>query len=294
MWNTKKAHGYVNFTTTLFLNLNYTGSPNQNLEFYCCNSSFNISGGTAPQDDAANCAYLNGLTSSFFDTRSYTSRNSSYVKATFSVVEGKIAGIGVTNKTYVYFRSNTIGAGTYIARYANESSGTNVSFKDSKVAWISTDDGDSFTQAEFTPDIWFSQITSGSQFELGVYARDTLNNTYTNFSIYTDGIGISNYPIGQPAIYAYQNFYNTDENNHSNEDEDLNGTYTDNMTIRINAAIDPDAVGSVNHSLYLMNLDGSLNYTINNSFYSSDDSDVLVHFNTRFYSFISFFYSFIF
>jgi len=120
----------------------------------------------------------------------------------------------------------------------------------------------------------------GDQFQLGVYVEDTLGNNLTNLTFYTDDIGDVNYPITYPNIEAYMQGI-VIEHNASLEDQDLNGTYHDNITIHVNIAIDPDAIGTVNHSLYLYNTDGTLNYTINNSFYSLDDSNVHVFFDTN-------------
>jgi len=45
-------------------------------------------------------------------------------------------------------------------------------------------------------------------------------------------------------------------------------------------AKDPDAPGTINHSLYLYNPDGTYNMTINSGFYSSDDSNINILYNT--------------
>ncbi|MCK5788862.1 MAG: hypothetical protein KAH32_07675 [Chlamydiia bacterium] len=278
-WDSKKAHGEDNYTTTLFLNLNYTGKPNKDLNFFYCNSSYNTSGTLAPQDDIDNCVYLSSFDKTYLDSRVYSSRNSSYVKGLFSVINGKIAGIETTKIAYGYLRSQVPNTLSYTVRYTNGTSGTNVSFKDSKTAWTSTNDGDTFTQAEFTPDIWFSQIDNNSQSHIKVYVTDIYGNSYNNLAFRNDTIGDVNFAIGSPSIQAYKTGISL-PSNHTNEDEDLNGTYTGFMTIHVNIAIDPDANGIVNHSLYLTNTNGSINYTINSTFYSSDDSDIHIYFNT--------------
>jgi hypothetical protein len=278
-WNLEAEMGIANYTTTMFSNINYTGSPNKALNVFFCNSSYNISAGISPHDDNAHCAYLDTFSEATLSNKDYFSRNSSYVKRVFAITNGQIAGITATSTVYMFYDSHS-SVGTYDIRYANGSSGTNVSFKDSKVAWTSTDDGANWTQAEFTPDIWFSQSKDGDQSQLGVYVEDLAGNDYTNFTFYTDDIGDVNFQISNPSIKAYQNFLNTNQSNHDHENEDLNGTYNDWMTIQVNTAHDPDAQGTVNHSLYLYNTDGTYNYTLNNSFYSSDDSNIHIYFNT--------------
>jgi len=280
-WDSKKAHNEDNYTTTVFFNADYKSNGGTKLlDFYYCNNSYDMEGGIPPQDEIDSCVYLNSMSKSNLDTKTYSSRNSSYVHGVYGVIDGKIGGIETTNYSYGYLRSVETATFSYYIRYANGTSGTNVSFNESKVAWYSTDDGDSFTQAEFTPDIWFSQITNASLSEIGIYVKDLLGNNYTNFTFKTDEIGDINFPISNPKIHAYQNFYNTNTSNHDGENEDLNGTYNKNMTVHINIAIDPDSVGNVTHNLTLHNIDGSLNYTINGSFKSIDDSDVHIIFDT--------------
>ena len=223
-------------------------------------------------EDMDNCIQIGSFGTADLDDIYYTSRNSSYMKSCFGVNSSIFGGITITDTCYVAYESGTT-TGNYRIRYANGSSGTNVSFADSNVAWTSANDAVNWTQAQFTPDIWFSTIKQGDQFKLGVYAENNTGGNYTNFSLYTDDIGDVNYPISKPGIAYYEcvcgskNYY-------------LNGSYGRNMTINVNMAKDPDAPGTVNHSLYLYNPNGTLNTTINASFNSSDDSNVNVIFNT--------------
>ena len=223
-------------------------------------------------EDTDNCVQLDAFGTADLDDIYYASRNSSYLKSCFSVNTSHFGGINATDTFFIAYESGTT-TGNYRVRYANGSSGTNVSFADSKVAWTSTNDAVDWTQAQFTPDLWFSTIKQGDQFKLGVYAENNTGGNYTNFSLYTDDIGDVNYPISKSDIAYYEsvggskNYY-------------LNGSYAGNMTINVNMAKDPDAPGTVNHSLYLYNPGGTLNTTINASFNSSDDSNVNVIFNT--------------
>jgi len=279
-WNLESMRDTANYTTCIFRNINYSGNPNKDLIAYFCNSSYDPTDSTKTKD-STNCVFVNSLDKTDLEDIYYSSRNSSYSKSCYAVIDGKLGGITATDIIYVSYESTLNSAvGNYLVRYANGSSGTNVSFKDSKVAWTSTDDGTTWTQAEFTPDIWFSGVNDGDQFQAGVYVEDELGNSYTNFTFYTDDIGDVNFPITSPNIQFYAQGIKA-EGDHSGEDGDLNKTYSDYMTVHANMAKDPDAVGAVNHSLYLYNTDGTLNMTINNSFYSSDDSDVHVYFDTN-------------
>ena len=223
-------------------------------------------------EDTDNCVQLDAFSTADLDDIYYTSRNSSYMKSCFGVNTSHFGGINATDTFFIAYESETT-TGNYLVRYANGSSGTNVSFANSNVAWSSTDDATAWTQAQFTPDLWFSTIKQGDQFQLGVYAENSTGGNYTNFSLYTDDIGDVNYPISKPGIAYY-------ESADGSKNHYLNGSYAGNMTINVNMAKDPDASGTVNHSLYLYNPDGTLNTTIDASFNSSDDSNVNVIFNT--------------
>ncbi|MEA3283115.1 MAG: DUF2341 domain-containing protein [Euryarchaeota archaeon] len=226
-----------------------------------------------PSRDTDNCVCLNTLGAADLNDIYYTSRNSSYSRSCYGINGNKIAGINATGTYYIAYESDTTAGNCYSVRYANGSSGTNVSFADSNVAWSSTDDADNWIQAQFTPDLWFSAITDGDRFQLGVYAESNVGSNHTNFTLYTDDIGDINYPISNPSIAYYENAGGT-------KDYDLTGLYAGDMTININMAKDPDAPGTVKHSLYLYNSNGMLNTTINSSFYSQDDSNVNVIFDT--------------
>jgi hypothetical protein len=270
-WDDYRIQGFVNYTTEVFFNINYTGIPNDVLSFIYCNSSYDLTAGTSPQDDNDNCAVLSSIPYTALDTRAYSSRNSSYVQGTFVVTDGKVGGVGTTPISYGYFRSLAQGVGDYTLRYATGATGTNVSFANSKVAWSSSDDGDTLTQFAGTPDVWFAQITDNGQFEMGIYAKDTLNNAFSNFTVYTDLFDEDiNFSITNPNIESYDG------------NDDLNGTYSGDMTVKINPAIDGNAVGTVNHTLYVVSASAPYNviYIINNSFYSPDDSAVNILWDT--------------
>jgi hypothetical protein len=217
------------------------------------------------------CVYLGPLSTTDLDDIDYTSRNSSYSKFCFGVNNSKIGGINTTNTFYIAYESETT-TGNYTVRYANGSSGTNVSFNDSKVAWSSTNNATNWIQAKFTPDLWLASINSGDIFQLGVYVENSTGANYTNFMLYNDPIGDVNYPISDPGIKWYQSAS-------GGTDSTRDGTHSGDMTIRVGMAKDPDGPGTVEHNLTLRYTNGSWCYTINESFNSSDDSDVDVVFD---------------
>jgi len=283
IWDLETERGIENYTRTIMRNFGYTGNPNKLLNSYYCNSSYNKTGGSSPSSDTINCVFVNSLDETEVDNIYFTDRNSSYSKGVGSVTNGKIGGITTTPKAYVYYESLTSQpAGSWKVRYTNGSSGTNVSFKDSKTAWTSTDGGITWTQAEFTADYYVAGSGNGDIVQFGFFGEDTYGNFFYNTTFVLDEIGDANLPINNPSIFSYmQGLVSFDNHSADEGNQNLNGTYYDNMTIHVNTAIDPDSVGNVTHNLTLRNTDGTFNYTINGSFKSSDDSDVHIYFDTN-------------
>ena len=236
-----------------------------------------------PARKTESCLFINALEPSDISTPTYTSRNSSYTKQCFSSINGLLGPLKLTDEMYIYY-TTIEESGSYDLRYVNGSTGANISFAETELAWKISDDGFNSTEQALTPDVWFSSRKDNDTFLLGVYAEDVHGNNYTNFSMFSDDIESANNPISSPSIdYLGQGRIAEDDSCHSSGtcgDYFLNGSYYDNMTIRIQIAIDGDNQGAVNHSLYLCNPDGSVNFTINSSFYSSDDSDMNVYFDT--------------
>jgi hypothetical protein len=206
--------------------------------------------------DSPFCVWGHSFNTTELDNIEYSSRNSSYTKISFSVNNSKIGDIDTTDTCYYYFGSEATGASGYLIRYANGSSGTNVSFADSNVAWSSANDVVNWTQTQFTPDLWHATIKEGDLFQLGVYVENNTGANYTNFTLYEDEIGDVNWNISDPHIAYYQSAS-------SGKDYDKNGTYAANMTIHVEMATDPDGPGTVTHNLTLRYPDGSWYYTIN-------------------------------
>jgi len=289
-YDLERIKGSENYTLSAFGNFNQTEyAPNKNLNIHYCNSSYLdsecggdfLTGSCSDKPPASdNCVYLNSMPSVALSNRAYTEENSSYIGPdVYGIIDGKIGGIVTTNLSYIYYHSETQ-PNSYTIRYANGSSGTDVNFNDSKLAFISTNDGLAYSQLEGTPDIYLNVIKSGDQLQMGGCSWDLLGNEFCSYNFYSDDIGDVDFPISSPNIEFYAQGILA-EGDHTGENKDLNKTYRDNMTIHINMAIDPDAVGNVTHNLTLRNTDGTLNYTINASFNSSTDADVHIYFDTN-------------
>lgn len=285
----------MNYTIYLESNLNFSSVPNKDLELYFCNSTYIDDRCTAdgtgydcttnPDDDTDNCVYLTVVTTTDLATRDYVDRNSSYWEHDIGVSEGLVGGIRVSNHSYIYYVSDaTAVTGYFTMRYANGSTGTNISFSNSNVSWSTTDAGTNFITAAWTPDTWMGFTKNNTWFQMGVYCEDTSprQNNYTNFLLLNDFIGDANLPISTPNINAFmQGIVNIGDAT-DDEDTDLNGTYYANMTIHINIATDPDSPGTVEHNLTLhSSVNFSVAHVINASFYSPDDSDLHVFFDTN-------------
>jgi len=279
MWNQEEIRGNTlgNYTVNLFSNL-WDGGSVKRLFVYFCNSSFDITGTTLPEDDTDNCVYL----SSFDETillptaLEWSSRNSSYIRSVFGINNGTIGGIKATEYNYLSFETLANKNQAYKFAMCNGSSGTEPSFLNSSTAWQT--DGATPEFINYTADNWYGVIKSGDEFQLGIYIEDNLANNVTNFTFIMDEIGDVNHPITYPAILHY--CQGTGETCLNGEDWDLNKTYNKIMAVHVGIALDPDSIGQVNHTLTLMNTDYSFNSVINASIVSVDDSDVHVDFDT--------------
>jgi len=285
----EEIKGKDNYTVISHAYFNYTGSvaANKDMIVTLCNQSFiDDDFNTTSVDDSENCGFIQTFPSTARGSPyDWKEKNSSYYSSVFGIIDGTIAGIIVTDYVYIQYSSNLPKTqGPYTINYANGTSLTNFDYDESNLSWISSDAGETWTQFPGTPDIHITTIVQDKDvFELGgcVWDLAPTPNSYCNLTFYQDEIGDVNFDVSGVSIAYYQNFHNTNESYHEGEDLDLNGTYSKNMTIHINTALDPDQKGVVNHSLYLYQTDGTtLVYLINDSFYSEDDLDKHIFFNT--------------
>ncbi len=263
-----------NYTMNSFRNLAVTGAPSKTFRAFYCNSSYNPAG-SVQVINSPNCALINSLTSTEINNRIFTDRNSSYSKGTYGIINGHFGGIKATAEFYIEYESPETAAGkSYELRYANGTTNTDVPFNQTNVAWITTNGGTTWVQANFTPDVFTTSTRSANdEFDFGYYATDMYGNAGYNFSLVRDEITPTNHPISYPIVLEYNN-------SALNYDINLNGTHKGIMQIKIGCAKDPDSVGNVTHNLTLRNTDGTWNYTINGSFLCPNDLDLWINFNT--------------
>ena len=264
----------ANYSANLFLDIGVENSPSKPLQMYYCNSSYSPAGSTQPMD-SSNCILANVLSEIAINNKLFTEKNSSYIRGTFSITNGRYAGIKTTAEYYLQFRTDNTAVGkNYLLKYVNGSTVTNVKFNDTKVAWTSTNAGVTWTQALWTPDIFTTFVKEANdEFQLGYYVTDLKGNAGYNFTFIEDPITPTNHPISNPFIIRYNSTANINDVN-------KNATHKGIMNILINTATDPDSVGNVTHNLSLMNTDGTQNYTINASFKAPLDLDMWINFNT--------------
>lgn len=218
-----------------------------------------------------NCVFLENLLPANI-TSYYNYLNSSYIKSTYSVTNGKIGNIVATPEYYFLYLTSSIYS--YYLRYANGSTVTGIPFSETNVSWTSNNNGNNWTQAKWTPDVFTTTTKKvGDEFQFGIYVCDVLGNCYSNFSFFTDIVTTINHKISTPQIYMF---------NSSSllNDANLNGVHKGNMNIFVLPAIDIDSIGNVTHNLSLFNTDGTFNRTINGSFLASGDTSLWINFNT--------------
>lgn len=267
--------GTKNYTMNVYRNILYgTPTPSSPLNGFYCNSSYNPSAGIKVIN-SPNCVLVNSITPTMLNTIIFTDRNSSYSKGTYSVTNGKFGGIGVTSEFYFEYETLQGVGAEYKMKYVNGTplDNMNTTFKNTNVAWTSTNAGATWTQAQWTPDVFTTMVRSANdEYQSGLgHVCDMVGNCFTNTTIVTDTITLTNHPITNPTILYYNNTV---------FDVDLNATHSGILTIRVGVAKDPDNVSAVTHNLTLRNPDGSWNYTINSSFLAPDDAPIYIYFNT--------------
>jgi hypothetical protein len=267
--------GSLNYTIIAFRNVRVTATaPSSVLRAFYCNSSYSPAAGITALA-SPNCVLINSITPANLAVKVLTDRNSSYSQGEYSVINGKIGGIVATPLHYYYYdtlESNPNYAYRYA--YANGSTNTNTSFSQTGRTWTSSNSGATWTLLPATLDLMeFTSKSGQDEFQFGYCAYDLLGNLGCNSTVFTDDITPTNHPISSPAILTYNS--STTLN-----DVDLTGTHYDMMNVRIGCAKDPDSVGNVTHSLTLRNSDGSLNYTINNSFLCPSDAATWITWNS--------------
>lgn len=271
-YDLERIRGSVNYTVVVFADLGFTTLSPRLVRNYYCNSTYNVSGSARPVV-SPNCALVNTFTEAQITNKSFLDRNSSYVRSTYSVTNGLLAGIVTTNESYLYYDVSGP-ARTAIMKYVNGPTVTNVSFAQTNSVWTSPDSGTTWTIAAWSADIIKTSVKKNDdEFQFGVYACDLAGNCYFNATLFYDDITPTNHKISSPFIIAY---------NSSTAPYDFtkNGIHSGVMGILVNPAVDPDSVGNVTHNLTLRNTDGSWNYTINDSFKCPNDTAVWVYFNT--------------
>ena len=273
--NLEAMKGTQNYTITVFKNVGHTSlAPTANLRIFYCNSSYSIAGGVTPIT-SPNCVSADSVTATNLDTKMLTTANSSYVSRTYSVTNGKIGGIVATPYGYYYYDTLEVATSkNFLFAYANGTTNTNVSFANTNRTWTSTNSGASWTPLNGTLDLLeFTIKSDNDEFQFGYCVYDKVGNIGCNKTVFHDDITATNHPISNPAILTYNStaFIN---------DQNLNETHKGTMNIRIACSRDPDSVGNVTHNLTLRNNDGTLNYTINASFFCLDDAQTWINFDT--------------
>ena len=194
------------------------------------------------------------------DDYTYTQYNSSFVKFTINVSNGMIGPVNATPHGYIYFQSQTEESNAYRLAYVNGASGKNISFAETNVAWTSSDNGATFTQAAWTPKLFLDFSYSGQQHQMKLYAADTSDN-WGNSTLLTNDIGLVDYPPTTPNINHFHYA--------GAVDYDMDGSYTGTFEIGIGVATDPDG-GNVTHNLTLHYGNETFVAIINSTFNDTD------------------------
>jgi hypothetical protein len=278
-WDIEASHNATDYKIHISFEATHLGIPKY-LMIYYLNDSYVINGGTKPLNSPY-YTYLTSYTGTTVDDYTYEPYNSSFVTFTIGVNNSKIAGsdVNATPHGYLYFRAATSFSKNYHLAYVNGVSGMNISFAQTNVAWTSTDDGASFSQAAWTPKLFFDYSKSGMQHQMKLYAANA-SGYWNNSTLLTNNIGLVHYPPTVPNINHFH-YQGTDDYN-------MNGTYSGTFNVGLYLATDPDG-GDVVQNLTLhypdrtIVPDGIINNTINQTNSVHDEPHAEVSFNSSKY-----------
>ena len=263
--------GTENYTNIWYRNIERIAGTDEYLEVWSCSKEYDPWGSVEPVDSPY-CAYLSQLREEL-DDWVYNSRNSNYSGGqAYGIVNNSIAGISLNQTFYTLFISDATANEGYNMRYVDGPTKTNVSFAGTNVAWTSDDNGKTWVQAAWTPDIMYNQIEANDILQAGVYVESNTGETFTDHALYNDSLPPVNFPITAPAVLCYQST--------GPKDCFLDGTHRGNLSVTVGIATDPNAPSSVNHSLHLFNSDGTFNQTLNASFYGLNGGTEILTFDT--------------
>ncbi len=258
-WDTEAIKGSSDYKIHIAFEATDLGASN-NLDIYYLNDSYNITGGKPLESPYY--TYLTSYTGTTVDDYTYEPYNSSFVTFTIGVNNSRVIGsdVNTTPHGYIYFRSPTATSNEYRLAYVDGTSGMNISFAQTNVAWTSTNDGSSFLQAAWTPKLFFDYSKSGMQHQMKLYAANA-SGSWSNSTLLTNDIRLVHYPPTVPHI-RYFNISGV-------KDYDMNGSYDGIFDIGVGVATDPDG-GTVVHNLTLCYPNQTFISIVNNTFTEAD------------------------
>ncbi len=249
-----------NYTIYISFNIDPSFTPNnQPLEIYFCNSSYT----TGDPLDSDYCAYVEEIDST--DTRTIVMNQSSYIQNIFYIANGYVDGIKVSDEAYIVLKTTVPAAKAFRLYYADDQINQYINFSNFNHAWLSSDNGASWTPISYTPDFYIiSTQAERDKVMYYVYACDKVGNC-ANSSMQYDSLDPVNHAPIEPLILT------------PTQDEKITGLYDITWTTLGDPDFDP-----FNASVYLLNPDGTLNLTLadNNITGSNEQFTYSYQFNT--------------
>ena len=275
----QEAYRDDNYIMYHHFNINSTEfGQEENIKFMYCNNSYNPDS-SINIIDSPNCVYLTSLNRTDIHNKELVERNSSYIEISQQVDNGKTAGIKTSPEFYlgIYLSNDVTNLSEgFKLRYMNGTNPTNVSFNETKTAWVSSIKGENWNQVPWTVDYFKTSVRfeDNEEFLFGLYVEDIYQHPYANFELITDQITpVYLAEITSPTILSYNSSLNQN-------DYQQNKTHSETMNIKIGMSLKRYYPGDPKHTLILTDSNGNHIYTIAENFSSPDDSDIWINFNT--------------
>ena len=262
-----------NYWVNLFFDTQIEAIPNNNIDIWYCNNSFNPN-----TDDPENCSFCDRM-----DTWTYERwidhdfrphNNVSFAKPLHAYA-GIPPNIPPDKIDYVYFTSNTPSSKSYILNATNSDPNIcNVSFAQTNTMWLRDEVTGTNTPHAYTPSFYITFVRDFLEFTHHLYVAND-QDMWAHSDYVTCPIGLSN----MKPTYVKYNYYWWN----GTTDYFMNNSYKESFNINLTYGIDPDNGASLTHILSLYDNDYNFIAFVNDSLIGNG-TDVNVWFNISGYN----------
>jgi hypothetical protein len=268
VWDVEHLRGRNNnYYINLFFDTALQDTPNDNIDLWYCNASFN-----PISDDPVTCQYCQRM-----DTWSHSRwtdhtemqfhSNSSYAKP-HTVYAGTHPDTPPDVINYIYLTSGTVASKSYILNATNyDPNICNLTYAQTTTMWLRNEISGTNTPYAYTPSFYMAFTRDYLEFDYSLHIANDNGDWGQNYT--HEPIGLSNV-LPTFCRYNYYWWNNTTDYN-------MVGTYDHSFWINLTYGIDPDNGAELTHVLSLYTNDYNFVSNINSTL-SGNNSDTDIWF----------------